>query len=192
MQRRGGRSGVGERNSLRLSMPPTVRAHGSSWEVPAVPGRSRTPPSPAAGHPLRERPGGRPRHRLPEVPMSTPTGDDDRRHARAAHLGERDATAVDRCGWSRRRAPPRFRATSGHGRSRNLDVIAGQAWWRRRESNPQPPPCKGGALPIELRPLSGIRTGRWASSRRPRLPSSGHGPGAVARGERPRRPGPAP
>jgi hypothetical protein len=26
------------------------------------------------------------------------------------------------------------------------------AWWRRRESNPQPPPCKGGALPIELRP----------------------------------------
>ncbi len=26
-------------------------------------------------------------------------------------------------------------------------------WWRRRESNSQPPPCKGGALPIELRPL---------------------------------------
>jgi hypothetical protein len=24
--------------------------------------------------------------------------------------------------------------------------------WRRRGSNPQPPPCKGGALPIELRP----------------------------------------
>src|SRR5204863_934464 len=31
-------------------------------------------------------------------------------------------------------------------------VIAGQDGWRRRESNPQPPPCKGGALPIELRP----------------------------------------
>src|SRR5664279_5149603 len=26
--------------------------------------------------------------------------------------------------------------------------------WRRRESNSQPPPCKGGALPIELRPLA--------------------------------------
>ena len=24
--------------------------------------------------------------------------------------------------------------------------------WRRRGSNPQPPPCKGGALPIELCP----------------------------------------
>src|SRR6476619_6881677 len=29
---------------------------------------------------------------------------------------------------------------------------AGQTLWRRRESNSQPPPCKGGALPIELRP----------------------------------------
>src|SRR3954468_11061499 len=26
--------------------------------------------------------------------------------------------------------------------------------WRRGESNPYPPPCKGGALPIELRPLT--------------------------------------
>ena len=26
-------------------------------------------------------------------------------------------------------------------------------WWRRRGSNPLPPPCKGGALPNELRPL---------------------------------------
>src|SRR4029453_10906234 len=24
--------------------------------------------------------------------------------------------------------------------------------WRRRDLNPQPPPCKGGALPVELRP----------------------------------------
>ena len=30
--------------------------------------------------------------------------------------------------------------------------------WRRRGSNPQPPPCKGGALPIELRPLEPLRS----------------------------------
>ena len=28
--------------------------------------------------------------------------------------------------------------------------------WRRRGSNPQPPACKAGALPIELRPLGGV------------------------------------
>ena len=33
--------------------------------------------------------------------------------------------------------------------------------WRRRESNSQPPPCKGGALPIELRPRV------WATSGKP-------------------------
>ena len=27
-------------------------------------------------------------------------------------------------------------------------------WWSRGGSNPRPPPCKGGALPIELRPQS--------------------------------------
>lgn len=26
-------------------------------------------------------------------------------------------------------------------------------WWSRGDSNPRPPPCKGGALPVELRPL---------------------------------------
>ena len=36
---------------------------------------------------------------------------------------------------------------------------AGQNLWRRRESNSQPPPCKGGALPIELRPLVAGRAG---------------------------------
>src|SRR5687767_5210433 len=25
-------------------------------------------------------------------------------------------------------------------------------WWKRGDSNPYPPPCKGGALPVELRP----------------------------------------
>ena len=25
-------------------------------------------------------------------------------------------------------------------------------WWSRGDSNPRPPPCKGGALPVELRP----------------------------------------
>src|SRR5664279_5465193 len=34
--------------------------------------------------------------------------------------------------------------------------------WRRRESNSQPPPCKGGALPIELRPLAVRLRGRSA------------------------------
>ena len=27
-----------------------------------------------------------------------------------------------------------------------------QCWWSRGDSNPRPPPCKGGALPAELRP----------------------------------------
>ena len=30
-----------------------------------------------------------------------------------------------------------------------------RSWWRRGDSNPQPPPCKGGALPVELRPPGG-------------------------------------
>ena len=37
-------------------------------------------------------------------------------------------------------------------RTRDRPETAGQTLWRRRESNSQPPPCKGGALPIELRP----------------------------------------
>jgi hypothetical protein len=42
----------------------------------------------------------------------------------------------------RRAARPARRAIGAHASSQ----------WRRRGSNPQPPPCKGGALPIELRP----------------------------------------
>ena len=36
-------------------------------------------------------------------------------------------------------------------------------WWRRWESNPQPPACKAGALPIELRPRTGLHhdSGEW-------------------------------
>ena len=36
-------------------------------------------------------------------------------------------------------------------------------WWRRWESNPQPPACKAGALPIELRPHKGRHhdSGEW-------------------------------
>jgi hypothetical protein len=42
--------------------------------------------------------------------------------------------------------------------SRNR-ISAGQAvWWRRRDSNPQPLPCKGSALPVELRPRIGRGT----------------------------------
>jgi hypothetical protein len=37
--------------------------------------------------------------------------------------------------------------------------------WRRGDSNAQPPPCKGGALPIELRPRAGA-----ISASCPRLP----------------------
>ena len=32
--------------------------------------------------------------------------------------------------------------------------------WRRRDSNPQPPPCKGGALPIAPRPRGAVRRHR--------------------------------
>src|SRR5258708_6202763 len=29
-------------------------------------------------------------------------------------------------------------------------------WWARRDSNPQPPPCKGGRLPLTYVPISKI------------------------------------
>src|SRR6267142_2153851 len=29
-------------------------------------------------------------------------------------------------------------------------------WWARRDSNPQPPPCKGGRLPLTYVPISNI------------------------------------
>ena len=37
--------------------------------------------------------------------------------------------------------------------------VGTRGWWSRGGSNPRPPPCKGGALPIELRPpvLGGSR-----------------------------------
>lgn len=34
----------------------------------------------------------------------------------------------------------------------DLGLSVSVAEWRRRDLNPQPPPCKGGALPVELRP----------------------------------------
>src|SRR3990170_250276 len=35
-------------------------------------------------------------------------------------------------------------------------------WWSRRDSNPRLPPCKGGALPTELRPhCRPLGGGRW-------------------------------
>ena len=40
--------------------------------------------------------------------------------------------------------------------------------WRRRGSNPQPPACKAGALPIELRPLGGVA---GLSHQSPAIPS---------------------
>lgn len=36
--------------------------------------------------------------------------------------------------------------------------------WRRRDLNPQPPPCKGGALPVELRPRLQARQARPAAT----------------------------
>src|SRR5262249_54578658 len=39
--------------------------------------------------------------------------------------------------------------------------------WRRRDSNPQPPPCKGGALPVELRPRLQAGSQTWMCEPRP-------------------------
>ncbi len=50
------------------------------------------------------------------------------------------------------------RSHNGPGQAQHQQAQANrpsQRAWRRRESNPQPPPCKGGALPIELRPQQG-------------------------------------
>ena len=51
--------------------------------------------------------------------------------------------------------------------------------WRRWDSNPQPPPCKGGALPVELRPRDqrAGATGSVAAAHR----SAGGGPPALRR-----------
>ena len=57
------------------------------------------------------------------------------------------------------RAPaPKFALASGVRRK----PAFGRDWWSRGDSNPRHPPCKGGALPAELRPH--LRTdagGRW-------------------------------
>jgi hypothetical protein len=40
-----------------------------------------------------------------------------------------------------------------------------QSWWSRGDSNPGPPPCKGGALPAKLRPHArshALAHHRWA------------------------------
>ncbi len=44
-----------------------------------------------------------------------------------------------------------------------LPFLSGRVyWWSRGDSNPRHPPCKGGALPAELRPHSGLASGgRW-------------------------------
>ena len=50
---------------------------------------------------------------------------------------------------------PRGRATrSARSAAASKRLAAGRpkSWWRRGDLNSQPPPCKGGALPVELRP----------------------------------------
>jgi hypothetical protein len=37
------------------------------------------------------------------------------------------------------------------------EYLAPQSWWRRQDSNLRPSPCKGDALPVELRPRVGVR-----------------------------------
>jgi hypothetical protein len=50
-----------------------------------------------------------------------------------------------------------------------------QSWWSRGDSNPGPPPCKGGALPAKLRPHASI-----ARSRPPSVGAPGLEPGTSA------------
>src|SRR5205823_624003 len=52
-------------------------------------------------------------------------------------------------------------------------------WWRCGDSNPGPPPCKGGALPVELHPqgTGGEETGRNPVPPFPLLPFSPFPPG---------------
>ena len=52
-------------------------------------------------------------------------------------------------GLIRRKAPPAALAASG----RDSTLTRRREWWRRPDLNRQPPGCKPGALPIELRPL---------------------------------------
>ena len=52
--------------------------------------------------------------------------------------------ACEGCACSRRPSPT----------SRLVGRSLGGGWWRRAGSNRQPPACKAGALPVELRPLS--------------------------------------
>lgn len=54
-------------------------------------------------------------------------------------VGETGSSTFDVC-WT---AGASQRARSQHSR---------EYWWSRGGSNPRPPPCKGGALPAELRP----------------------------------------
>ena len=42
-----------------------------------------------------------------------------------------------------------------------LPVSYSVVWWSRGDSNPRHPPCKGGALPAELRPHLVAGGGRW-------------------------------
>jgi hypothetical protein len=48
----------------------------------------------------------------------------------------------------------------------NVNRMSGGVWrwWRRGDLNPQPPPCKGGALPVELRPRRPPVRAGWASA----------------------------
>lgn len=80
-----------------------------------------------------------------------------------------------RCGSCGRREA---RGLRSHVRSCPVGSLVSvrEEWWSRGDSNPLPPPCKGGALPGELRPLGPPRGEAWERSVRGACPSSGLSP----------------
>ncbi len=73
--------------------------------------------------------------------------------------------------WMRVTIPLPFRAAAACGDGRNRISGSGHrnlCWWTRRDSNPQPPACKAGALPLRHSPVHGGSTRLLRFELRPR------------------------
>src|SRR5207302_9684645 len=99
---------------------------------------------------------------------------------RACPAGKASAAATERLpnagrrGGSRDKPPARpetqsggitgFSGRSSGPKSRQASILLG--WWRRRDSNPRPPACKAGALPLSYVPCTATRPRRILGFRR--------------------------
>ena len=165
--RRGARACSG--SSGRTRPAPRSPTSWWPWSTPSPAGGSR-PTGLTPGVPWRGCSASNGRFRTSRAPEPTACASRCRPSAdRGSFPSYRRGACSWRAGPSARRVA-RLRSGRDAGPSCRRRVVG----WRRGDSNPQPPPCKGGALPVELRPPEARGCGPRAQRRSGATPASAH------------------